>query len=99
MPAIAKKLDARLLSGPAAEITGPDEMYVPTTQICIEPDGSWHRRSAVPIETACGLEYAAALVREYELSGDLCKQCFTPRERWLAEHPDEIDDDRERTEP
>lgn len=77
-------------SGPQAEISGPDHLYVPTTQIRIEPGGEWHRRSAIATETACGIEYGAAAYREYELSGDLCRDCFTKRERFLALNPDEI---------
>jgi hypothetical protein len=79
-----------LTSGPAAEISGPDEMYVPTTQIRTRPGGPWHRRSAIATETACGEEYAACVPREYELEGELCPHCFTIRERWLAKHPSDL---------
>lgn len=79
-----------VIDGPAGEVTGPDSMYVPTTQIRLTPDSPWHRRSAIATETACGISYGAAFVREYELTGELCPHCFTPREHHLAQHPDEI---------
>lgn len=81
---------AEYSTGPEPECCGTDDMYVPTTQIRIVPDGSWHRRSAISTETACGLMYAAAIAREYELRGDLCPFCFTARERWLATHPEDL---------
>lgn len=77
-----------LTEAPMAEITGPESMYIPTTQIKIEPHGPWHRRSALPTETACGQVYAACASREYELEGDLCTLgCFSRRELELAAHP------------
>lgn len=81
-------------SGPEAEISGPDEMYVPTTQLQIRPDGEWHRRSAIATETACGELYNACAVRDYQLTGDLCLHCFTPRERLLAANPHLIPPER-----
>lgn len=74
-----------------AETRGPDDMYIPTTQIQIVPNGDWHRRSAIDEETACGERYAASFTREYELCGPLCSKCFSERERFLAEHPDELE--------
>jgi hypothetical protein len=91
MRAAAKSFDLHLVDEPSAELSGSDDMYIPTTQIQIRPDGPWHRRSAIATETACGLSYAACTSREYELAGCLCKHCFTLRELWLAAHPDEIE--------
>lgn len=91
MVATARMLSTELVIEEArAELSGPDEMYVPTTQIRIQPRGCWHRRSAIATETACGLPYFACASREYELSEDLCPMCFTIRERWLAAHPDDV---------
>jgi hypothetical protein len=91
MAAAARQLEVRLIAGPAAEVSGPDDMSFPTTQIQIAPESEWHRRSAIATETACGLVYAACFVREYELAGELCPHCFTPRERWLALHPEDLE--------
>lgn len=90
MHAAALQLSPEYLTGPEPELTGPDEMYVPTTQIRIVPDGEWHRRSAIATETACGLTYGAAAAREYQLAGELCRHCFTPRELYLALHPEDL---------
>jgi hypothetical protein len=80
-------------TGPASEISGPDEMYIPTSQIRIErdPAAPWHRRGAIATKTACGLTYAAAFTREYELRGSLCEHCFTSHERWLVDHPEDLE--------
>lgn len=95
------------LESPTAEISGTDDMYIPTTQIrlAVQPRdssgratslpfsvGPWHRRSAIANETACGIEYAACMSREYELEGELCPDCFTKRELELAVNPDAIPD-------
>lgn len=82
--ATAYAVEAEYMDGPRAELAGSDDMYIPTTQIRIAPDGCWHRRSSIPSETACGASYAVAAVREYELTGELCVHCFTRRERQLA---------------
>lgn len=99
----ARHLEREYLDGPAAEISGPETMYIPTTQIrlavqlrdhrgrTVAPpmaDGPWHRRSAIDTETACGVPYGACFSREYELVGELCPHCFTERERELAQNPD-----------
>jgi hypothetical protein len=72
------------LSGPEPEVSGSDDMYIPTTQIRIAPDGEWHRRGPTAEKTACGKTYLACAVRDYQLSLDMCPRCFTPHERSLA---------------
>jgi hypothetical protein len=95
MVTAARAISVELLPhGPHPELTGADDMYIPTTQIRIVPDGAWHRRSAIATETACGADYFACAVRDYELVGELCPRCFTPRERWLATHPEDLKGDR-----
>ena len=73
-----------LLEPPCAELRGTEDMYIPTTQVRILPGGEWHRRGPIKTETACGEEYFACATREYELTGRLCRHCFTPRELALA---------------
>lgn len=73
-----------LAEAPCAELVGTDDMYIPTTQVRIEPDGEWHRRGPVATETACGLTYFSCASREYALDRCLCRSCFTSRELELA---------------
>jgi hypothetical protein len=89
-------LTGRAVSEPydEIEIESPDDVIIPMQQIRIRPGGEWHRRGAVPVETACGIVFAASGVREYELEGELCSQCFTDRERFLAAHPELLQGDR-----
>jgi hypothetical protein len=87
------RADAEYLSGPEAIAVGTDDdMYIPTTQIRIIRDGEWHKRGPIAIETACGHAYSVCASREYQLNPDdeLCTICFTPRERWLAKHPEDL---------
>ena len=78
------KPDAKLkvVSGTHAELVGTDDMYLPTTQIRIKPNGEWHRRGPEDEMTACGEAYSTCAIREYTAHvPGLCEQCFTPHER------------------
>ncbi len=46
----------------------------------------WHRRTPDLASTACGepIHSQFAALRREELSGDLCRECFTPYERAQA---------------
>lgn len=72
----------KVVGGTHAEFVGTDDMYIPTTQIRIKPNGEWHRRGPEDETTACGEHYSACAVREYTAHvPGLCEHCFTPYER------------------
>jgi len=52
----------------------------------VHQNAEWHRRTPDLATTACGepIHSQFSALRREELSGDLCRECFTPYERSKA---------------